>query len=865
MAFYDTLAQGYSGVQSLLGNSGDQQDTEANVKPVTQTIKTDPITGEQTMTVKGSPQDLSAANPYTPTVLPPQGATPTVSSQPPVQAVPAVPEVAPAPIVQPQPVAQAPAPVNPAAAPVPAPVAPPIVPEPVRNVAAVGSNMGANEPSYGGGVVLPQDVANGGALGAPTQPVAPTPTPAPVPQAAPAPVNPAAVDAAPDAEPAPAPAAAPTIAPGSPEDHHARLQQAYNEPDPIKRQQQLADLLRDPTLSLENRKLVGDQLYQDMGNQRAQADAEKKLATATPSDLARYMKEKSGEGSYIKAILFGRLGLNALALEEQQKLGAGTKMMAEMDESGKRYSVMRDANGMIIKAFDVKGKEAGPEELDRLSALAIASKGMVTGQTMGKDSNGDVWSHSTTPGTNKIVWTNQSTSEQRMTAPKGYHSMGQQEAVTIDRNKALQVASTLEAKMRKDDADYFGQTGQHKYTPEDYAQGRNNVLTSHGLDPTTLEPMVPGSVSGATGGAAAPIVGTTPSGARVTAEQQELQDAGFPVISGVRTQAENDALKHHQVNGQWFTKEGNPVSDSSVHLTGNAVDMDNKKLTGSQRRDLVQRGWYQPIPQTDPNHWEKITLTAAGAVPGNIAGAATPTPSSPAAATAQGLEDRAQAIYKGEQPMPTSFGRQNAQNQAIAQRVQEIARERGVSFDPQKYKENTKIIADFTPGGVAGKSIVAMGTAVNHIGDFRPLVAKLPNGQYPAANYVANVFSKQFGHPEVTNIEAVGPAIAAEIQKTFVSGGPGTGTERAEVAHAFSAAKSPEQLAGAVKMYENLMVGKIDELSKQYARTGRTDFWTNVVRDPRIKEMVDRHQAERNAEKGSASGTATTGFTWKQE
>jgi hypothetical protein len=45
-----------------------QKSTTANATPVTQTIKTDPQTGEQTMTISGSAKDLSAANPLTPTV-----------------------------------------------------------------------------------------------------------------------------------------------------------------------------------------------------------------------------------------------------------------------------------------------------------------------------------------------------------------------------------------------------------------------------------------------------------------------------------------------------------------------------------------------------------------------------------------------------------------------------------------------------------------------------------------------------------------------------------------------------------------------------------------------------------------------------
>jgi hypothetical protein len=45
-----------------------QKSTTANATPVTQTIKTDPQTGEQTMTISGSAKDLSAANPLTPTM-----------------------------------------------------------------------------------------------------------------------------------------------------------------------------------------------------------------------------------------------------------------------------------------------------------------------------------------------------------------------------------------------------------------------------------------------------------------------------------------------------------------------------------------------------------------------------------------------------------------------------------------------------------------------------------------------------------------------------------------------------------------------------------------------------------------------------
>ena len=63
---YNNLYQQYSAFTDPFGR--EEEDAVGNARPVTQTIKTDPITGEQTMTIKGSPQDLSAANPLTPTV-----------------------------------------------------------------------------------------------------------------------------------------------------------------------------------------------------------------------------------------------------------------------------------------------------------------------------------------------------------------------------------------------------------------------------------------------------------------------------------------------------------------------------------------------------------------------------------------------------------------------------------------------------------------------------------------------------------------------------------------------------------------------------------------------------------------------------
>jgi hypothetical protein len=88
---------------------------------------------------------------------------------------------------------------------------------------------------------------------------------------------------------------------------------------------------------------------------------------------------------------------------------------------------------------------------------------------------------------------------------------------------------------------------------------------------------------------------------------KDLYKKGIPVISNIRTQEEQEALKDHQdEKGNWFTKEGRPVAQDSKHLTGDAIDLDTKaKLTDEQKKILADGGWKQTNPKNDPNHWER--------------------------------------------------------------------------------------------------------------------------------------------------------------------------------------------------------------------------------------------------------------------
>ena len=83
------------------------------------------------------------------------------------------------------------------------------------------------------------------------------------------------------------------------------------------------------------------------------------------SEGLREIRKRTEEGSYLKAYLFSRLGLNELAKQEQQKLSGGEYSKALLD--GKSYAV-EVKNGAIVNAFDNSGKTVSNATLAKLNA-----------------------------------------------------------------------------------------------------------------------------------------------------------------------------------------------------------------------------------------------------------------------------------------------------------------------------------------------------------------------------------------------------------------------------------------------------------------------------------------------------------------
>jgi hypothetical protein len=287
-----------------------------------------------------------------------------------------------------------------------------------------------------------------------------------------------------------------------------------------------------------------------------------------------------------------------------------------------------------------------------------------------------------------------------------------------------------------------------------------------------------------------------------------------------------------QIIGKWApNNENNPAEYyKTVKNKLNGIDMDKTyaELTPEEKSRFRSA-------QTDVEHGTN-TMPAGGRA----------TAEKPAArvmpnATAQAIEDQAQAIYNGDQPMPTGLGANNMRNQAVVNRVQEIASERGKPFDSTMYKQRQDTETKFNTGQ-QGNAVRSMNVAIDHMDTLRSKIQKLPTGQYPAVNEVITSFAKGIGDPRINSYDAAAGLIAAEVTKAIVANG-GTGDERAEKEKLLAVKNNPEALRATLDSYTKLLGGQLRGLKEQYVAGHGKDFESKVndrTRQAMAEGKIDR-------------------------
>ena len=396
-----------------------EDDTQANVKPVTQTVKTDPTTGDQTMTISGRPEDLSASNPLTPTVMPAAAPVAAPVTAPVAPGQPTQPQMQPA-VFRPQAVA----PTwndyaNPSLLPEnqPSPAAPvaPTAMQPVKySNPVMQQDVNTLKQNYEQTTGQPLPVTseerdrakqtqlyNDWAAGKPNvyQPTNPANFPG---QATfhgnaidvSSTADPKALEAAgwyrpnpegdpvhwernPQSQPGPGVKVADT---GPVTSEQINLGSHANELNAAAKDGNIkalgAGMANDtnPPVQKAYAAQTADLLERQKNEKAAEKTVSEAVASGNMLPLMKEIKKSTEEGSYVKAYLFQRLGLNDLAKEEQQKLGAGKRWEAAVGPNGEQAIVQYDGQGLPLKGFNAAGEEISQKQLSTFAAGALPTK-----------------------------------------------------------------------------------------------------------------------------------------------------------------------------------------------------------------------------------------------------------------------------------------------------------------------------------------------------------------------------------------------------------------------------------------------------------------------------------------------------------
>ena len=122
--------------------------------------------------------------------------------------------------------------------------------------------------------------------------------------------------------------------------------------------------------------------------------AKEQVGQMSPNEIGRALQSKSGEGSWLKAILFGILGMENSQKEEAAKLGIGkweTSTITGPEGESINVEVKRAPNGRILEGNKMDGT---PLTASELSTMTVAGKGFkpeVSGTAyVKKDAEGNV-------------------------------------------------------------------------------------------------------------------------------------------------------------------------------------------------------------------------------------------------------------------------------------------------------------------------------------------------------------------------------------------------------------------------------------------------------------------------------------------
>lgn len=156
-------------------------------------------------------------------------------------------------------------------------------------------------------------------------------------------------------------------------------------------------------------------------------------------------------------------------------------------------------------------------------------------------------------------------------------------------------------------------------------------------------------------------------------------------------------------------------------------------------------------------------------------------------------------------------------------------------FDAVTYPARAAAVRSFG-SGPKGDTIRSLDVAIDHLGSLETAANAMQNGNMQLFNSIRNKYREQTGSELPGNFDAMRGVVGDEIVKAVV-GSKGALGDREEVKKIIENKKSPEQIAGFIRSYKQLMAGQLHGLKKQYEDTTGLKNFESRLRPATLQEL----------------------------
>ena len=205
----------------------------------------------------------------------------------------------------------------------------------------------------------------------------------------------------------------------------------------------------------------------------------------------------------------------------------------------------------------------------------------------------------------------------------------------------------------------------------------------------------------------------------------------------------------------------------------------------------------------------------------------------------------AHSIATGDIPAQTALSR--APLAARGQIIDMATKENPDFANAYSTRKQTEMQFTSAKNGSPGAVVASFNKSLSHLDTLGQLGDALKNGNTPLINKIGNYLGEQTGNPAPTNFDAAKQIVGDEVVKAIVGAG-GAQADREKAQKVLESAKTPEQLKGAIKTIQDLMIGQLKPLEQQYTTGARKNDFRDKFLSPQAKALMSAGEAAQPAQ-----------------